>query len=86
MNTDTVNNMDKITDERMRKFVNQTDSAMAPSWIDDKDKVTRLKLKINNLLWEELPGSVPIGSAEQIACDIFCHIRKEWEKGESETG
>ncbi len=79
MNANTVNNVGKVMDEKVRTFVSQTDSAMAPSWIDDKDNVTRLKLKINNLLWEELPGSVPIGIAEQIACAIFCHIRKECE-------
>ena len=38
---------------------------------DSDDDITRLKRKINNLLWEELPEKVTIGQAEVMACKIF---------------
>lgn len=42
--------------------------------INDVDDCTRLKLKINNLLWEELPGNVTLEKAEIMACDFMKHI------------
>ncbi len=38
---------------------------------DELDKNTRLKLKINNLLWEELPNHTTISQAEAMACEFF---------------
>ena len=37
----------------------------------ETDNNSRLKLKINNLLWEELPSKRTIGQADVIACEIF---------------
>ena len=36
--------------------------------IDDADKITRVKMKINNLIWEEMAGDTTIRQAEGIAC------------------
>ena len=59
-----------LTNQLMRKHI-----------LDDElDKYTRLKYKINNLLWEELPSNTQIGQAEDIACDIFMAIKGEIDK------
>ena len=36
-----------------------------------RDKYGKLKIKINTLLWEELPAETTLGQAEHIACQIF---------------
>ena len=45
---------------------------------DELDANTRLKLKINNLLWEEMPEKTTIGQADAIACKIFMLMRNEY--------
>lgn len=39
-----------------------------------------LKVRINTLLWEVLPGITTLFRAEEIACDVFQSIHEEWEK------
>jgi len=51
--------------------VAKINSKMPKPLIDNGDGFTRLKLKINNLLWEELPGHVCLTRAEEIACEIM---------------
>ncbi len=67
MNSETVRD---FNDEGVQK-VNQL---MKPQ--DDEDNITRLKRKINNLLWEELPADTTISDAEIIACRIIQMIIK----------
>ena len=38
---------------------------------EEIDQNTRLKLKINNLLWEESPKDRTIEQADVLACEIF---------------
>ncbi len=39
---------------------------------------TDLKIRINTILWEALPGSVTLARAEEIACAVFQAIYEEW--------
>lgn len=77
MNAETVENLElsDVSEETKQKFVNTT-TQLPDSPIDNPDRATRLKLKINNLLWEELPENTTMGKAEAMACDIFSHIIK----------
>ncbi len=45
------------------------------------DDFARLKIKINTLLWEELPSTTSLGSAEKRACRIM-QIIIDKENGE----
>ena len=47
---------------------------------EERDSYARLKLKINALLWEELPANTTIGQAEDIACNFFIAIKDEMDK------
>ena len=71
MNSETVER--SIRDE-IGKEVAQINNMMRPSLIDAEDDFTRLKLKINNLLWEELPDKITLKQAEIIACEIMSKI------------
>ena len=51
--------------------VGKINNKMRHSVIDNDDSFTRLKLKINNILWEELPGHICLTRAEEIACEIM---------------
>ena len=79
MNIETVENA-KIN--QMQPAILATHSRMAKNLIQDADNFTRIKLKINNLLWEELPTLTTIGKADSIASDIMCLIIAEIEKQE----
>jgi len=46
---------------------------------DYDGRLTEVKLKINALLYEQLPGDTTIRRMETIACGIFDLIRDEWE-------
>lgn len=37
----------------------------------NNEKYGNLKVKINTLLWEEMPEHTTIGQAEHLACEIF---------------
>lgn len=37
-------------------------------------KLLNLKMKINNLLWEEMPCKTPLSVMEDTACEIFDKI------------
>ena len=65
------------TREMRTKEVTNTEELMPESIVDEPDDYGRLKVKINNLLWVELPSTTPLGQAEQIACEIFCIIQTE---------
>lgn len=38
-----------------------------------------LKVRINTLLWEVLPGKTTLYKAEHIACEFFAAIAHEWD-------
>ena len=66
MNSKTVINFNDIA-------VQEVNRLMEPQ--DDMDNITRLKRKINNLLWEELPADTTMAEAEVMACHILQKIR-----------
>lgn len=78
MNDETIRNTE--ASNRFAEAVTEVNAMMREGPINEPDAVTRLKLKINNLLWEELPGGTPLFVAEQIACTFVYHIRKETEE------
>ncbi len=43
------------------------------------DDLGHLKMKINNLLWEELPAKTPLGEMELLACDFVEQIMAKQE-------
>ncbi len=55
--------------------IRRTAQLMPQSPIVEVDNLARLKIKINTLLWEELPGATTLVEAEEIACDIICRIK-----------
>ena len=42
----------------------------------DGDRGSALKWEINKLVWTYMPGSMPLGEAERIACVIFDVFRR----------
>ncbi|KKN77621.1 hypothetical protein LCGC14_0358960 [marine sediment metagenome] len=69
MNTATVR---EYGDETVRKVNELMPKQPLPA---GENEDARLKIKINNFLWEELPCEVTIAEAEHIACQIFEMIR-----------
>jgi len=51
--------------------VRKINDKMKKPLIEDGDGFTRLKIKINNIVWEELPGHICLTRAEEIACEIM---------------
>lgn len=70
MNIETVDRLSALANED-GYLVNSVNKKMPESLVTNSDSFTRLKIKINNLLWEELPGSVTIEDAEIMACKIM---------------
>jgi hypothetical protein len=69
MNTDTVNRSSEGA-------IADVNALMPQEECGSVYREEQLKRKINNLLWEELPGTTTIEIAEKIACDIFYRILK----------
>lgn len=70
MNNQTVEHARNGTIEdsgQIRNIADKVDSTL----IDSRDTLTRIKLKINNLLWEELPSNISLETAERIACGML---------------
>lgn len=81
MNAETVENAKTLPGATSFTYnINNVNSRMRKPLINDSDSFTRLKLKINNLLWEELPGTVTLERAEEIACGIMARFMGEKEK------
>lgn len=49
----------------------------------DDDKITDLKLALNNLIWIYSPPELTIKQAENIACDCLCMIKKGTDAGQT---
>jgi hypothetical protein len=64
MNVDEVKQGDPIVEAVNRRMPEN------PIQYSDDD-FARLKVKINTLLWEELPSTTTLGSAERRACRIM---------------
>ena len=64
MNTDTIRrNVDDATLQKVNELM-----PLDPA--GGETSLAHLKIKINTLLWEELPGSMTLEEAEKLACVI----------------
>ena len=76
INIDTVEKATHLTNRKSQQIA-RVNMKMREPLVLESDTFTRLKLKINNLLWEELPGLTTIAQAETIACNIMSSIVEE---------
>lgn len=63
----------KILSKNENADITKVANAM-PLKISSPQDLIELKIRINTLLWDELPVQVTIHEAEQIACRIFLMI------------
>lgn len=55
--------------------VQAVNKLMSPS--HDYDRISSVKVKINNLIWEEMPADTTLADAEITACRIFKMLKIE---------
>jgi len=44
------------------------------NFLNSQDKITRIKVKVNTLLWEEMPNKTTLRELDTVACEIVSLI------------